>query len=95
MENWPPDIQPSPETEMNPGVGKFHKPGHMEKGHHKFSFNLIKGAGQVDGENQERQWAAHNALGGSTKAMGPGTRALTLEDNFSFWNWMKYSSHGM
>ena len=92
--DWPQEIRFSPSTQLVPAVGKFHEPGHDEKGHHEFSCNLIKGAGQVDCKNQEHQWAAHNSLGGSTKTMGPGTRVLTLEDNFSFWNWMKYSSHG-
>jgi len=95
MSKWPKEIQPDEETQLDPAVGKFHEPAHKDKGHHEFSCNLIEGAGGVDLENQERQWAAHNALGGSTKTMGPGTRMLTLEDNFGFWNWMKYSSHGM
>ncbi|KAE9390629.1 hypothetical protein BT96DRAFT_793525, partial [Gymnopus androsaceus JB14] len=26
--------------------------------------------------------------------MGPETRTLVLDDNFGFWNWLKYTGHG-
>jgi len=94
ISRWPEEIQPDEECELDPAVGKFHEPAHEQEGHHEFSCNLIVGIGLSDCEDQERLWAAHNALGGSTKTMGPGNRVLTLEDNFGFWNWIKYSSHG-
>lgn len=80
---------------MRPFIPKFHAPAHKEEGHEQYSLNLAEGAGMTDGEAIERVWASHNALAGSTKTAGPGTRQDILDDNFAFWNFHKYTTIGI
>ncbi|KIK62910.1 hypothetical protein GYMLUDRAFT_242000 [Collybiopsis luxurians FD-317 M1] len=47
------------------------------------------GVGCTDGEGVERNWSMQNALSGSTKKMGPGSRRDTLDDHFGDYNWRK------
>ncbi|KAE9406963.1 hypothetical protein BT96DRAFT_954569 [Gymnopus androsaceus JB14] len=70
-------------------------PLHGQKDHQEYSFNIIPGVGSTDGEGLERIWAAHNPLATSTKPMAPATRLLVLDDNFGFWNWLKYTGHAL
>ncbi|KAK0209697.1 hypothetical protein IW262DRAFT_1302151 [Armillaria fumosa] len=65
----------NPDIRITPLVLKFHEPGHKVEEHEQFSFNLAEGVGLSDGECPEQIWAGHNALGNSTKTVGPG---LTL-----------------
>lgn len=94
LKQLPPDVQLPPSIHAIPAIPKFHEPAHKEKDHQEFSLNLIKGAARTDGEGIERFWGPHNALGPSTQTMGPGTRVITLEDNYGDWNWEKYIGHG-
>ncbi len=94
MVTWPKDLQPRPGLNLRPLIPKFHEPAHLEKLHEQYSFNLAEGVGLSDGECPERVWSAHNALAGSTRTMGPGTRSDILDDHFGHWNWLKYSSMG-
>ena len=95
MSSWPKDLQPRAGLHLRPLIPKFHDPAHLEKLHEQYSFNLAEGVGLSDGECPERVWSAHNALAGSTRTMGPGTRSDILDDHFGHWNWLKYSSMGM
>ncbi|KAF8057953.1 hypothetical protein FPV67DRAFT_1676638 [Lyophyllum atratum] len=93
MEGWPDDLRLNSPSRVIPAIPKLHEPAHKET-HDQLSFNHILGAGLTDGECPERIWAGHNALGNSTKTMGPGSRHDALDDHFGFWNWLKYSSMG-
>ncbi|PBK58710.1 hypothetical protein ARMSODRAFT_1028038 [Armillaria solidipes] len=88
--HWPANLQFNPDIQITPVVPKFHEPGHKQEGHEQFSFNLVSGVGLSDGECPERIWAAHNALGNSTKMAGLGTRQDLIDDHLGFWNWLKY-----
>ncbi|KAF9471428.1 hypothetical protein BDN70DRAFT_820006, partial [Pholiota conissans] len=92
MKQWPSELRIATNVETRPLIPKFHEPAHHEKDHEQFSFNLVNGIGQSDGEVPERVWAGHNGLGGSTKTHGPGSRQDILDDHFGFWNWQKYAS---
>ncbi|KAK7442071.1 hypothetical protein VKT23_016347 [Stygiomarasmius scandens] len=46
-----------------------------------------KGCGQTHGEVIEEGWSQSNKAASQTKEMGPGTRAMTLDDIFGFCNW--------
>ncbi|KAF6747270.1 hypothetical protein DFP72DRAFT_854582 [Ephemerocybe angulata] len=52
------------------------------------------GAGLGDGEAAERGWADTNALGPSTREMGPGTWRDTLDCHFGDYNWRKITDLG-
>lgn len=93
-EQWPEEIKPRPDFRFNPAIPKLHEPMHGSVGHEVYSFNYIPGVGETDGECIERIWSPHNALGNSTKTMGPGSRHDILDDHFGFWNWQKYISQG-
>ncbi|KAG6849505.1 hypothetical protein H0H93_007961 [Arthromyces matolae] len=73
-------------------VPKFHLLAHVEKCKTTYSLNLLTNVGRTDGEAPERGWAAINAIAGSTKEMGPGSRRDTLDDHFGDYNWRKYMS---
>lgn len=60
-----------------------------------FSFNFTPQVGRTDGEAPERGWSAINAIAGSTKQMGPGSRLDTLDDHFGDYNWRKVASIGV
>jgi hypothetical protein len=54
-----------------------------------YSLNNLPGVRRVDGEANERNWAASNKAAGSTIDMGPGARKDTLNGFFSALNWRK------
>ncbi|KAG6905239.1 hypothetical protein DXG01_004049 [Tephrocybe rancida] len=90
---WPVELQLPSTTVITPAIPKLHEPAHKEI-HNELLLNHIVGSGLTDGECPERIWAGHNALGNSTKTMGPGMQQDTLDDHFGFWNWLKYNSMG-
>lgn len=91
---WPKEISPAQDLSLAPAIGKFHEPAHGQKDHEEYSFNLIPGVGKTEGEGPECIWAIHNPLAAPTKPMAPASRMLVLDDNFGFWNWLKYTGHG-
>ncbi|THU93967.1 hypothetical protein K435DRAFT_669246, partial [Dendrothele bispora CBS 962.96] len=68
-------------------VPKFHLRAHQPGCHVPYSFNYAPGCGQTHGEVIEEGWAQSNKASAQTKEMGPGTRAMTLDDIFGFCNW--------
>jgi hypothetical protein len=68
-------------------IPKFHINAHMKKCHSTYSLNLRPGAGRVDGEAIEREWAKSNLAANSTKEMTSGSRHDTLDDIFGDLNW--------
>ncbi|KAJ7315783.1 hypothetical protein DFH08DRAFT_917665 [Mycena albidolilacea] len=70
-------------------VPNFHLPPHQPACHSPFSFHYMWGAGRTHGETVEQNWEFTNGAAASTKMMGLGTRASTLEDLFGFHNWRR------
>ncbi|KAJ7711359.1 hypothetical protein B0H16DRAFT_1667783 [Mycena metata] len=68
-------------------VPNFHLPPHKRPCHSPFSFHWMWGAGRTHGETVEQNWEFTNGAAASTKMMGLGSRASTLEDLFGFHNW--------
>ncbi|KAF7369403.1 CxC2 domain-containing protein [Mycena venus] len=68
-------------------VPNFHLPAHKPPCHSPFSFHYMFGAGKNHGEGVEQNWSFSNGAAPSTKLMGPGSRATTLEDIFGFHNY--------
>jgi hypothetical protein len=79
----------SGELQLDVAIPKFHLPAHVPDCHADFSLNNLPGVGRVDGEANERNWAASNKAAGSTVDMGPGARKDTLNGFFSALNWRK------
>ncbi|KAJ2913845.1 hypothetical protein MD484_g6552, partial [Candolleomyces efflorescens] len=75
-------------------VPKFHLPAHIPACRDRFAFMITPGAGLGDGEAPERGWSETNALGPSTREMGPGSRSDTLDAHFGDYNWRKIVSLG-
>jgi hypothetical protein len=76
-------------------VPKFHLAAHILSCQLNFSFNLTPGVGRTDGEGIERDWSNLNPVASSTREMGPGSRADTLEDHFGDWNHRRLNGMGM
>ncbi|KAJ7429361.1 hypothetical protein B0H11DRAFT_2266008 [Mycena galericulata] len=70
-------------------VPNFHLPAHKFACHSPFSFHFMWGAGRTHRETIEQNWEFTNGAAASTKMMGLGTRAATLEDLFGFHNWRR------
>ncbi|KAF8148323.1 hypothetical protein K438DRAFT_1625581 [Mycena galopus ATCC 62051] len=70
-------------------VPNFHLPPHQVACHSPYSFHYMWGAGRTHGETVEQNWEFTNGAAASTKMMGLGTRAATLEDMFAFHNWRR------
>jgi hypothetical protein len=70
-------------------VPNFHLPPHQVACHSPYSFHYMWGAGRTHGETVEQNWEFTNGAAASTKMMGLGTRAATLEDLFAFHNWRR------
>ncbi|KAJ6476013.1 hypothetical protein C8R47DRAFT_1178917 [Mycena vitilis] len=70
-------------------VPNFHLPPHKPPCHSPYSFHFMFGAGRTHGETVEQNWEFTNGAAASTKMMGLGTRAATLEDLFAFHNWRR------
>ncbi|KAE9388174.1 hypothetical protein BT96DRAFT_836658 [Gymnopus androsaceus JB14] len=70
-------------------IPKLHIYGHLRECQDEFSFNLTPGVGRTDAEGIERTWANMGPVATSTKEMGPGSHADTLEDHWGHWNWRK------
>ena len=76
-------------------VPKFHLPGHGASCQTEYSFNFAKHVGRTHGETIEQEWAHINLAALSTREMGPGSRHLTLDDSWNWWNWKKILGMGM
>ncbi|KAJ7144867.1 hypothetical protein C8R43DRAFT_891090, partial [Mycena crocata] len=74
-------------------VPNFHLPPHKPFCHSPFSFHWMWGAGRTHGETIEQNWEFTNGATSSTKMMGLGSRAATLEHIFGFHNWRRTVSN--
>lgn len=70
-------------------IGKFHLRGHIRACLYRFSWHFMPGSGLADGEASERKWANTNPTATSTREMGAGSRADTLDDHIGDANWQK------
>ncbi|KAJ7740190.1 hypothetical protein DFH07DRAFT_870303 [Mycena maculata] len=70
-------------------VPNFHLPLHKPPCHSPYSFHYMWGAGRTHGETVEQNWEFTNGAVASTKMMGLGMRASTLEDLLAFHNWRR------
>ncbi|THU93770.1 hypothetical protein K435DRAFT_799447 [Dendrothele bispora CBS 962.96] len=87
------DLDPKFNVKFTPNgvrfmVPKFHLRAHQTKCHTRFSFDYAPGCGATHGEVIEEGWAQSNKAAAQTKEMGPGSRAMTLDDIFGFHNWL-------
>ena len=94
------DLDPSIKVKYGDGrimfmVPKFHLRAHQTSCQTKYSFNYAPGCGQTHGETVEEGWSNSNQAASQTKEMGPGTRAMTLDDVFGFANWWTIENLGM
>ncbi|EKM49439.1 uncharacterized protein PHACADRAFT_106919, partial [Phanerochaete carnosa HHB-10118-sp] len=76
-------------TELLYAIGKLHWHGHKPDGHSCYSLNYISGAARTDGEGIEWCWWDIQPLASSTQMLGPSERQGSLNDNWSFTNWVK------
>ncbi|TFK60799.1 hypothetical protein BDN72DRAFT_744711, partial [Pluteus cervinus] len=70
-------------------VPKMHVKGHKADCQVRFSFNYLQYSGETCGEGIESSWSVNNESAGSTKQQNHGHRHDSLDDFFSFWNWLK------
>jgi hypothetical protein len=68
-------------------VPNFHLPDHVTKCRPPFSFHWMQGGGMTNSEGIEQNWAFSNGAVASTRLMGSGSRQVTLEDVFGFYNY--------
>jgi len=94
MSEWPASQRLPNVTALTPLVPAFHLPAHKDENHEEFDTRLCEGLGMLDLEAIERLWAAIGMLGLATRTMAPASRQLVLDDNFGFYNWLKYHNHG-
>ncbi|PBK59521.1 hypothetical protein ARMSODRAFT_991128 [Armillaria solidipes] len=79
---------------LSAGVPKLHAKAHKMSCQAEHAIGIQDGTGRTDGEGIERTWAVVNALAASTKEMGPGSRHDTLDDHFSYHNFLKLIGFG-
>ncbi|KIJ31208.1 hypothetical protein M422DRAFT_186299 [Sphaerobolus stellatus SS14] len=75
---------------IRPLIPKFHLAAHVISCQSPFSWHLLPGCAEADGEEIERVWSVHNDVGRCTKEMAPGHRWDILDAFFGDWNWRKY-----
>jgi hypothetical protein len=91
---WPENLRLPTGLKLTPMIPAFHYPAHQTKNHDEYDPKLVVGNGTSDNEGIERFWSSHNALGPSTKSMGPETRQMVLDDHINGWNWAKVTGMG-
>ncbi|KIL55027.1 hypothetical protein M378DRAFT_49831, partial [Amanita muscaria Koide BX008] len=88
VEEFPDDLKLDPATSVEVGIPSWHINGHGDNCR-TFCLNYMDGVGRTCGEEVETTWAQTNALGTSTREMGPGARHETLKDQWCGWNFRK------
>ncbi|KAM6490236.1 hypothetical protein JOM56_014213 [Amanita muscaria] len=88
VEEFPDDLKLDPATSVEVGIPSWHINGHGDNCR-TFCLNYMDGVGRTCGEEVETTWAQTNALGTSTREMGPGARHETLNDQWCGWNFRK------
>jgi hypothetical protein len=88
VEEFPSDLKLDPAMVVEVGIPSWHINGHGDNCK-IFSLSYMDGVGRTCGEEVETTWAQTNALGTSTREMGPGARHKTLNDQWCGWNFRK------
>ncbi|KAL4259306.1 CxC2-like cysteine cluster KDZ transposase-associated domain-containing protein [Pleurotus pulmonarius] len=93
---FPEDMRLSPEVfdRITFVIPKFHLYGHGDKCQTAYSLSYLPWSAETDGEDPERWWSHINPVSMSTKIMGPGSRADTIDDHAAAWNWRKIVNLG-
>lgn len=73
---------------------KFHEYNHGYSCQTKYSLNITRHAGRINGEDPERVWRFLNPTSMSTKEMGEGSREDTLDDFARSYNFHKITGFG-
>lgn len=89
MKDLPEDLQLDPDVKVEVGIPTWHANGHGDECKATFSLSYMQGVGRTCGEDVETTWAQTNALGASTREMGPGARHETLNDQWCGLNFRK------
>lgn len=82
-------------TKVSAAIPKFHLAAHEVRCHTLYSLNLQPGAGRLDGEVIERDWAKLGGAANSTKEMSSGSRRDTIDDLCGDMNYTKLKTMGM
>ena len=89
IKDLPGNLQLDPNVKVEVGIPTWHVNGHGDDCKANFSLGYMHGVGRTCGEDVETTWAQTNALGTSTREMGPGAWHETLDDHWSGWNFWK------
>ncbi|KAF9035679.1 hypothetical protein BDZ89DRAFT_1130296 [Hymenopellis radicata] len=95
MAQLPEHLQLPDDIQLTAAIPKGHCPGHQMVCQVEWAMGIQPGVGRTDGEAIERLWAFVRMCAASIKAMGPGSRADTLDDQFGFHNWCKLIGFGL
>ncbi len=95
MQELPNHLQLRGGCGLSYGILKLHAKAHQLSCQSEFAIGIQDGTGQTDGKGIERTWAVVNALANLTKEMGLVLRHDTLDDHFSYHNFLKLISLGM
>jgi Kyakuja-Dileera-Zisupton transposase len=82
-------------TKVTAVVPKFHLVAHEQRCHTSYSLNLQPGAGCLDGEVIECNWAKLGVAANSMKEMSAGSRRDTLDDLCGDMNYTKLKTMGI
>lgn len=75
-------------------IGKFHLHAHIKECFPCYSLNFIQGAGQVDGEIMETNWAPFNHVAGLARTMTQVHCREIYDDYMREANWKKIVGMG-
>jgi Kyakuja-Dileera-Zisupton transposase len=89
MKDLPETLQLDPAVQVEVGIPTWHVNGHGDDCKANVSLGYMHGVGRTCGEDVETTWAQTNALGTSTREMGPGARHETLDDQWCGMNFRK------
>ena len=82
-------LQLDPQMKIFGAVGKFHLANHVNGYFSKWSLNLMKGAGHIEGEIMETLWSGMNKVSGAARLMSKAHRQKILDDYMRDANWKK------
>ncbi|KAM6497786.1 hypothetical protein JOM56_005734 [Amanita muscaria] len=89
MKEFPEHMWLKPGTQIDVGVPSWHINGHGADCRANYCLGYMDGVGRTCGEEIESSWSQTNALGTSTREMGPGARHETLNDQWGGYNFRK------
>ncbi|KAF7290397.1 CxC2 domain-containing protein [Mycena chlorophos] len=95
MKNLPASMQRDlAKMKIQYGLPVWHSPSHIAECQEENDLSLKPGVGKTDGEGIERFWSGLNPAAYSTKEMGLGHRADTIDDRIDNHNFLKNMTLG-